>query len=187
MTEHARTPSENAVDNIRRWMQAKGISQQELADRLTRIDSESDVNPQNVWHRRSINRLLNGKRRIDLDEVYSIALALEVTVGVILFPELVEGSDSDLFGIGGMPLVGDWEMKAMLAKPADMMSRPRIGVEGWATDAPLAWVRKPSVIAEKLNDLRSAYEEAHPGVEIDTVSGGDVLKWAEDQGADTDE
>jgi len=179
----------NAADNIKRWMRVKRISQQDLADRLTKIDREpgSDPESRRVWHRRSINRILNGQRRIDLNDLYSIAIALDVTAATILYPEPAEGTDSELFQIGGMPPIGDWEMTALLATPADMMSRPRIGVEEWDTDAPLVWVRKPSVIAEKLNDLKSAYEEAHPSAEIDTVSGGDILKWAEDQGAVEDQ
>jgi transcriptional regulator with XRE-family HTH domain len=178
-----------AVDNIKRWMHVKGFSQQDLADRLTKVDSAPGSDPEftRVWHRRSINRLLNGKRRIDLDDLYSIAVALDVTPVVILYPEPAEGTDSDLYRIGGMPPIGVWEMTALLAKPAEVISRPGVSVEGWDTDAPLVWIRKPSVITEKLNDLRSAYEEAHPGVEIATVSGGDILQWAEDQGADTDE
>jgi transcriptional regulator with XRE-family HTH domain len=189
LTSEARTPSMNAVDNIKRWLSVKGFSQQDLADRLTKLDSTPGSDPEftRVWHRRSINRLLNGKRRIDLDDLFSISIALDVTPVMILFPEPVEGTDSDLYRIGGMPPIGNWEMTALLAKPADVMSRPRIGVEGWDTDAPLVWVRKPSVIAEKLNDLKSAYEEAHPGVEIDKVRGGDILQWAEDEGARKDE
>jgi transcriptional regulator with XRE-family HTH domain len=178
----------NAVDNIERWMRAKGIGQQELADRLTRFDSspEDDSESESVWHRRTVNRLLNGQRRIDLDEVYSIALALDVTVGMILFPDAPEDSNSGVFRIGGMPPVGNWEMTAMLAKPAEVVSQPSIGIGGWDTDEPLTWVRKPSATDQALQVLKSAYEAAHPGIDISEAPAGDVLKWAEEQGAEVD-
>lgn len=187
MAAVVRTPSENAVDNIKQWMRAKGIGQQELADRLTRIDSSPD-DPENktVWHRRTVDRLLKGQRRIDLNEVYSIALALDVTVGMILFPDAPEGASSGVFLIGGMPPVGNWEMTAMLAKPAEVVSQPSVGIGGWDTDEPLTWVRKPSATDHALQVLKSAYEAAHPGIDMSDASGGDVLRWAEEQGAEVD-
>jgi hypothetical protein len=186
MSDQARTPSRNVVDNINRWMKAKGIGQQALTERLTRIDQVHGTASESskTWHRRSINRLLNQQRRINIDELYSIALALEVNVGMLLFPEVPDDAESDRFQIGGLPSVGEWEMAAMLAKPAEVMSRPRVGVEGWDSDGPLVWIRKPSAMVEAVEGLRRAYEEAHPGISIDEVRGGDVLKWAEDQGAE---
>ena len=186
MQENPRTPAENAVGNITRWMRAKGIGQQNLADRLTRIDRDLLASPGSTksWHRRSINRLLNGQRRVDIDELYSIALALGVNVGMLLFPATQGESDSDLFRIGGLAPIGEWEMTALLARPTEVMSRPRIGVEGWESDGPLIWVRKPSAIAEALEGLRRAFEDAHPGVDIDEVNANDVLQWAEEQGAE---
>lgn len=184
MTDQPRTPSRNAVDNIKLWMDAKGIGQRELAERLTRIDRPqgTDSDSSKTWHRRSINRLLNQQRRIDVDELYSIALALEVTVGMILSPDVPNESASSPFRIGALPSVGDWEMTALLATPAEVMSQSRIGLAGWDTDAPLTWVRKSSAVAEAMEDLRRAYEAAHPGIDIDDASGGDVLRWAKDQG-----
>jgi transcriptional regulator with XRE-family HTH domain len=182
----ARTPSENAVDNIKRWMTSRGIGQQELANRLTKFEEDAAASPGSTrtWQRRSINRLLNHQRRIDIDELYAIALVLGANVGMLLFPEPQDKSDSDRFQIGGMPSIGEWEMTALLARPTEVMSRPRIGVEGWDSDGPLTWVRKPSATAEAVERLRRAYEEAHPRVDIDEVNSGDVLRWAEEQGAD---
>jgi hypothetical protein len=186
MGEEPRTPSENAVDNIKRWMTSGGIGQKQLADRLTRFEQDSAASPGSprTWHRRSVNRLLNHKRRIDIDELYSISLVLGANVGMLLFPEPQDKPDSDRFRIGGMPSVGEWEMTALLARPTEVMSRPRIGVEGWDSDGPLTWVRKPSAMAEAVEGLRKAYEEAHPDINIDKVRGGDVLQWARDQGAE---
>ena len=81
-----------------------------------------------------------------------------------------------------MPSIGEWEMTALLARPTEVMSRPRVGVEGWDSDGPLTWVRKPSAMVEAVDGLRRAYEEAHPSIDMSEVDGGDVMRWAEEQG-----
>jgi len=72
------TPNEITARNIATYRRWRGISQEELADRLIRLGHTSS--------RRSVSRLEAGEKQIDIDQVYAVALALETTVDKLITP-----------------------------------------------------------------------------------------------------
>ena len=83
--------SEQFIENVKMVMEIKGISQQRLTDLLTLFTGK-------LWHRRSVNRMLNNQRRVDVDELSVIAVILEcgvedlLSTGFFLHTEYVSGT-----------------------------------------------------------------------------------------------
>ena len=90
MSEQQMTPSDVVRENIRVYMRWRNLRQEDLAERMTVIGVGFDKKKggKTAWYRRTIGQMLNGHRRIDVDELFGLAVALETTVGALLSPHV---------------------------------------------------------------------------------------------------
>lgn len=81
----ASKPSEILASQVRRWRDRRGLSTQDLADRLAEIGSET-------LNRRSVSKIENRERGVSLDEWIELAHVLAVPPP-LLFLDLESGGD----------------------------------------------------------------------------------------------
>ena len=191
------TPSDVVAANIRVYMRWRGLTQKGLAQRMTVIGMGLGTQDggRTMWYQRTIGQILTGHRRIDVNELFGLAVALEVTVGALLSPLIDEIADFDAeYRVGDLESLGFSDFEILVEDLAERESRPRLVLDGWSgEDSPQKlpqWSKKPSPVekaaSDAVRDLKSAYEAAHPGIKIETVSASDILQWAEDQRAEPD-
>jgi transcriptional regulator with XRE-family HTH domain len=87
--------------NIQRVRKAQNLSLKDLAERLARHGRKIGLS--------SLSKIENGDRRVDVDDLIAIALALDVSpLGLLLprgnFYEIVEVTG----GVGSLPLIWKW-------------------------------------------------------------------------------
>jgi transcriptional regulator with XRE-family HTH domain len=83
------TPSSYVGPQVRKWRDRKGWTQQQLADRLHELGAE-----RTGWSQTKIHKLEAGKlTRVLVDDVFELALALDVSPLYLLTP--LEGHDED--------------------------------------------------------------------------------------------
>lgn len=147
----SQTPQQIVVGNMDRFLADwRGMAQDKLALRMRSMGFR--------WHRRTVFEVLRGRRRINIDELYGLALALETTVGALLspligvdFPDRPKGTCQIGTGIDPLdPLIFD-----RLRKLPDMaMYHGDLALTGWPVDdddeSVPTWKRPPS---DGLRDL----------------------------------
>src|SRR5437660_426462 len=74
-------PSEIVADNVRRWRKNRGMDQQALADRMAELMGEGKK-----VDRTTVVRIEAGNRRVDVDDLALLAVALNVPLPVLLLP-----------------------------------------------------------------------------------------------------
>jgi len=76
------THKEIVAENIDSYMQWRGLSNEDLADRLSVIGPDEKT-------RFSVKRMREGTREIQVSELFPLALALETTVENLLYPHRI--------------------------------------------------------------------------------------------------
>lgn len=187
MDTESLTPGQLVVRNVKIYMERARLTQTELAERLTAIGvgMERSDGATTRWHRTSIGRLLAGDRRIDVDELFALAVALETTVGALLSPRLLEITEQSSFALGAIEGRLDWESyETLLHSPLERISSEEVGLAGWPSEEgeTLEWVRRPGAIRRALGDAKTRFESDHPGETIEEASAIEVLKYLESLG-----
>lgn len=74
----SRTPTENFIESLDWFMTDRRVSHEELARRMRSLGFG--------WYRRAVYRVLRKERRVSLDELIGLAVALETTATMLLRP-----------------------------------------------------------------------------------------------------
>ena len=192
------TPADVVVANVRIYMRWRGLTQEELADRMTSIGMGfgKKKGGKTEWHRRTVGQMLSGDRRVDVNELFALGEALETTVPTLLSPDVGGIVDFDAeYCIGELdPLrVSDFEI--LLEGMPEKEARPRLVVEGWLTglsDMTLQrrkrllakhrprWARQRTPFAQKLFDDLEALRVRYPNVDFDRATGAEILALVEE-------
>jgi transcriptional regulator with XRE-family HTH domain len=77
--QHCRFPSEIVADNVRDIRAARRLTQADLSERMVVLGC-------NGWHRATASEVERGMRSVSVDELFALALALDVTVSKLLDP-----------------------------------------------------------------------------------------------------
>jgi transcriptional regulator with XRE-family HTH domain len=152
------TPSENTVANVKTVMRWRGLHQEDLADRMASLGHEA-------WrHRRTINRMLNNQRRIDIDELFALALALETTAGTLLAPDISKGRIVDFdaaYVISQLDPIREPDFARLVKVASDPLTPPSVIVDWDRPDAgePM-WKSNPGFLDRFDSAIRSALERS---------------------------
>ena len=134
------------------------------------------------WHRTSVSRLLAGERRVDIDELFAVALAVETTVGALLSPD-TESDDEGEFSLGQIEDPFDRESyTTLLHTPTERVSKDELALDGWPEEDETTrptWTKRPSSIRQTLEAASHQFEQDHPGASIDDVPASEVLEYLE--------
>ncbi len=169
------TPSEVVLENAEVFMKWRGLTQEDLADRMTWIGMgfKKKGGGRTRWHRRTIGQMLNGERRLDVDELFALAVALETTVGALLSP--ISGGGLDLgsrYGIGDLDPIGSQDFRLLLTEPEEKEPRPRLVIEAWPIgrdpEGVPKWVDQKALFNEMLSAAVEEFKANHPEVAADT-------------------
>ena len=178
-------PSELVARNIRTYMRLARITQTELAQRLaaTGVGMDKSDGTQPKWHRTSVSRLLAGDRRVDIDELFAVALAVETTVGALLSPD-TQGGDELEFSLGAVEAPFDRDSYVtLLHTPLERVSKEELALEGWldryGDPTRPTWTKRQSSIRQALQAVQQPFEQDHPGVKIDDIPASKVLDYLE--------
>ena len=198
MSSDQLTPSDVVLANVRVYMRWRGLTQKEVAKRMTDIGMgfDKEEGGKTEWHRRTVGQMLSGERRIDVNELFSLAVALETTVPALLSPHIGGVVDFDKkYCIGELdPLrVSDFEI--LLEDLPEKEARPRLVVDAWltglsdmsptrrkhllATHRP-RWARQRTPLAQKLFDDLEALRVRYPDVDFDRATGAEIIALAEE-------
>jgi transcriptional regulator with XRE-family HTH domain len=186
------TPSEVVAANVRMYMQWRGFTQDDLADRMTKIGMGFQKNEggRTEWHRRTIGQILSGDRRIDVNELFGLAVALETTVGALLSP-LVGGiaNFDGRYSIGDLEPLGFRDFEILLEDPSEKKEpRPRLVVDEWpisrhSEDVPI-WVKQPTRSEQLFAADVAEFQERHPDIDMRSASAADVIELIKQDKAD---
>src|SRR5690606_33525703 len=91
--------SEAVAENVRRWRLARGLDQQGLADRLAELGWGAD--------RTTVTRIEKGTRKVTVDELGVLALAVNIPLPLLLLP-VHDGTPVTLTPDGPMEPVNPW-------------------------------------------------------------------------------
>ena len=194
------TPSDVVVANVRVYMQWRGLTHEDLADRVTTIGMGfgKKKGGRTVWHRRTVGQMLSGQRRIDVNELFALAVALETTVPALLSPHVGGIVDFDTeYRIGDLDPLAVSDFEILLEDLAEKEVRPRLVLDGWPTvnhelspmtqkrlkylgqqDGP-RWARQRSPLAQKLVDDLEELKARHPEFDFDNATALEVIAFAE--------
>ncbi len=179
------TPSQIVAQNIRRYMKTAGLTQADLAGRLSDIgEGMSRTNDEDPgWHRATLGRLFSGERRISVNELFALALAVETTVAALLTPPDGAG-EPDSFTVGKIPSSFDRsEYLTLLHRPEERVSKDELGLEGWSNTNEdrrrPQWTMRRSAIRRAIEGARGAFERDHPGRSLDDVPAFEVVDYLE--------
>ena len=107
--------AETVAANVRRLREARGLSLPGLSDRLAKIGRP--ILPS------GLSKIELGERRVDVDDLMALAVALRVNPSAMLLPHTTGSDESyEITGAGGLPAhqVWDWaDGKAPLFDPDD--------------------------------------------------------------------
>jgi transcriptional regulator with XRE-family HTH domain len=175
------TPSEVVLANIQVFMRWRGLTQEDLANRMTsnglRFDKKSGGRTK--WHRRTVGQMLNGERRIDINELLGLAVALETTAGALLSPRIGGVLDIGMrYVIGDLDPIGFNDLLLLLTDPEEKELRPRLVIEQWPTgqeaESVPKWVDQKALFNEKLAVAIEEFRSSHPEASTD-VSDREIL------------
>lgn len=179
-------PSENVVKNVQTFMKKRTLNQEQLALRMRSMGFS--------WHRRTVNRIIRSERRIDVDELYGMALALETSVGALLWPD-IDTKIVDFaveYKIGDLEPVTFNEFSKLLNVAENLDAVPALGVTGWPEheedSRTPTWRPKSNPLAAFVSRIESAlslggwenigqFRDAHP--DLDSVRALDVVSYIE--------
>lgn len=120
-------------------MSWRNLTQAELAERMNKAGAgtETGTGGRTSWYGKTVSNILSGSRRIDVDELYLLAIALETTVGALLAPEIENQSDVPTFPhpkyqIGAMKPLQRESFRTLVQIPEPHEKRPNVGVLSWA-------------------------------------------------------
>jgi transcriptional regulator with XRE-family HTH domain len=131
------TPSDVVIENVKVYMRWRDLNQEDLADRMTMIGMGFDKKGggKTTWHRRTVGQMLNGHRRIDVNELFGLALALETTVGALLSPGVEAFINFDVqYRIGDLEPLPVHRFTTLLESPKEKASRPRLVIGDWSPE-----------------------------------------------------
>ena len=203
MSPDQMTPADVVVANVRIYMRWRGLTQEELADRMTSIGMGLGTKEggRTKWGRRTVGQMLSGQRRIDVNELFALAVALETTVPALLSPHVGGIVDFDTeYRIGDLDPLAVSDFEILLEDLAEKEVRPRLVLDGWPTvnlelsevtqkrlkylgqqDGP-RWARQRSPLAQKLVDDLEELKERHPEFDFDNATALEVIAFAEQDG-----
>ena len=183
MDHNRLTPSEVVAANIRVYMKWRGLTQKELAERMTLIGMglATQSGGRTVWHQRTVGQILTGQRRIDVNELFGLAVALEVTVGALLSPTVDEVADFDAeYFIGDLDPLGFRDFEILLKDLSERESRPRLALSDWSggddSHSMPRWVKKLNPDEQAFLDSLATFEAKHPEFDRDNVSLSEVVR-----------
>ncbi len=200
MSPDQMTPADVVVANVRVYMRWRGLTQEELADRMTSIGMGLGTKEggRTKWGRRTVGQMLSGQRRIDVNELFALAVALETTVSALLSPHVGGIVDFDTeYRIGDLDPLAVSDFEILLEDLAEKEVRPRLVLDGWPTvnhgltevtqkrlkylgqqDGP-RWARQRSPLAQKLVDDLEELKVRHPEFDFDNATALEVIAFAE--------
>ncbi len=181
------TPSDVVLANVRVYMRWRGLTQKEVAKRMTKIGMgfDKEEGGKTEWHRRTVGQMLSGERRIDVNELFSLAVALETTVPALLSPHIGGIVDFDMvYRVGVLDPLGVSDFEILLEEPAQKETRPRLVLDAWprgtdTQDVP-RWARQRTPIAQKLHDDFEELKTRHPEFDFDNATAFEVIALAEE-------
>ena len=96
------TQGEIAAHNIEHLMTVRRLSQEGLARRMTTLGFS--------WYRKTVARVVSSERRVNVDELYALALALDTRVEILIAPldhklEAERPGTTPFIEIGRLPAV----------------------------------------------------------------------------------
>lgn len=191
-------PSDVVLANVRVYMRWRGLTQKEVAKRMTDIGMgfDKEEGGKTEWHRRTVGQMLSGKRRIDVNELFALAVALETTVPALLSPHIGGIVDFDVeFCIGELDPLRISDFEILLEDPPEKEARPLLVIGAWPTglsdvsptrrkvllamDGP-RWARQRTPFAQKLFDDLEALRVRYPNVDFDRATGAEILALVEE-------
>ena len=181
------TPSDVVLANVRVYMRWRGLTQKEVAKRMTKIGMgfDKEEGGKTEWHRRTVGQMLSGERRIDVNELFALAVALETTVPALLSPQVGGIVDFDMvYRIGVLDPLGVSDFEILLEDLAEKEARPRLVLGSWPTgeqesDGP-RWVKQKTPIEQSIADAMEALKARHPGFDFDKATVSEIFALAEE-------
>lgn len=132
MENHGETTGAVAASRLREVRTAQGLTLREVSDRVTASGHDLSLN--------AISRIENGSRRMDVDDLTALAVALGVTPATLLLPDTDDShSTLTITGVSG-PATNMWEWMATHI-PAPGRPRPQDYFE-FASRAFPTWLRR---------------------------------------------
>jgi hypothetical protein len=129
--------------------------------------------------------MLSGERRIDVNELFALAVALETTVPALLSPQVGGIVDFDMvYRIGVLDPLGVSDFEILLEDLAEKEARPRLVLGSWPTgeqesDGP-RWVKQKTPIEQSIADAMEALKARHPGFDFDKATVSEIFALAEE-------
>jgi transcriptional regulator with XRE-family HTH domain len=188
------TMSKVVASNVEVYMRWRGFNQEQLADRMTAVGMGFDKRDggRTAWHRRTVGQLLSGRRRIDIDELFGLAGALETTVGALLSPRVGGVADFDVtYVIGDLYPIGMNDVEILLEDMDVKEARPRLVLDSWPTGSHSEgiprWVKTRDALEQRLFDQLEALKAEHPDVDLDSASLREIFALFEEHGDSGDD
>lgn len=101
--------------NIERLRTKLGVSQRRLAARLTEMGRPMPGT--------ALSKIERGERRVDVDDLVAIAVALGVTPSTLLLPDVADGTEVKITGAGAVTAKAAWDwadgIRPLLPPPGD--------------------------------------------------------------------
>jgi len=168
------SPSQNLLENLSWFMKDREVSQEELSRRMRVLGFG--------WHRRAVNRILKGDRRIDVEELVALAVCLETTAAMLLRPNgPVDVVNLDQrFKVGTAATLSGAEYSQLLLQvhPRDRTADKRLVnfPSEEPAEEPIAWEDTLSWMREQIVRLaREQYLIAHPESDPQTLTEEELL------------
>ncbi|MEE8484984.1 MAG: hypothetical protein V3S38_00305 [Acidimicrobiia bacterium] len=160
--ENALSPTQNVAVNVRTFMTWRNLTQKEVAERMNEAGLDPGSGRATRWYAKTVSHVLSGSRRLSVDELYLLALALETSVAALLTPDISSRSETVSFPrreyrIGAMSSIDRESFEHLLDIPTPPEPRPVVGVS-WALRDPAGG---PPVWKSKItHSLMDAISEA---------------------------
>ena len=187
MGEQQMTPSKVVTENIKVYMRWRNLRQEDVAERMTVIGAgfNKKKGGKTAWYRRTVGQMLNGHRRIDVDELFDLAVALETTVGALLSPHVGKIVNFDAaYRIADLVPLSVLDFEILLQDLPERHARPRLVLSGLPTRTDplgdLHWVKEKNETEQALVVAIDAFKLAHPEIDVDTASGREIFAIIED-------
>lgn len=176
------SPTNVVAENVKVFMRLRNFRQEDLAERMTLIGVGFDKGGggKTGWYRRTVGKMLGMDRRIDIDELFGLAVVLETTVGALMSPHVDGVIDFDAeYVIADLEPLGVSDFEILLHDLPDGQTRPRLVLSGLPTrtETPgeLHWVKKLNESEQAMANAMTAFKLAHPDIDMDTASANEVL------------
>ncbi len=174
------SPTSVVYANVATYMRWRGLTQEDLAERMNQVGmgSRKRDGTRTSWHRRTVGQMLNGHRKIHVDELVALSSALETSVGALLSPRVGGVLNFDArYRIGDLESLDALEYEQLLEDLDEKESRPLVVLDAttFVPGATPQWKRRDDKVPNQFTALLARVRHENPDRDIDTMSFDEVM------------